>query len=402
METCEICYEKFPSSNFQELICGHKFCLVCLRSYLEIKIWTETVFKNEIICLRHSCGTPLNIYMVKEILPPDLWKKYEILWKNQIKLEVEGESQMSERTKRVRIYEDLFEHLIFKMGWKRCPICNCAIEKIGRACNYVYCESKTCQKKTVFCYICGKKIKNPKTHFQNNKCYDTIKKNDSENSKKTVDFDEKLSNITTKTDLLTEKPKQILTITEEQYGDDESKDDYNPNASDLKKNQENLKKKEEEEITEEWNKNYGKNNINEIRKKEVFNADEENTVELNKMQTVNLNIKSTEENEKIDQMKKQKNDADEEETAETTHKNINEEKKWDGSGKFKEWKKEKKNEERKNKKKLNFEPYERQPNAKKPKKQSDFYGELKIKQGEFEKNAQIKNENVYFYKCLLI
>ena len=144
METCEICYEKFPLSNFKELICGHKFCLVCLRSYLEIKIWTETVFKKEIICLSHSCGTPMNFYLVKEILPPELWKKYEILWKRQIKLEVvvegEGESQMSERTKRVRIYDDLFEHLIFKMGWKRCPNCNCVIEKIGGACNYVHCD----------------------------------------------------------------------------------------------------------------------------------------------------------------------------------------------------------------------------------------------------------------------
>ena len=273
METCEICYEKFPLSNFKELICGHKFCLVCLRSYLEIKIWTETVFKKEIICLSHSCGTPMNFYLVKEILPPELWKKYEILWKRQIKLEVEvegeGESQMSERTKRVRIYDDLFEHLIFKMGWKRCPNCNCVIEKIGGACNYVHCDSNTCRKKTLFCYTCGKKIKNPKTHFQNNKCFDEIKKNDSENSKE---------NIKTKTDLLMEKPNQVLTITEEQYGDDESKENYNPNANDVRKNEENLKKKEEEEITEEWNKNNGKNHINDVKKKEVFNSDEETIV----------------------------------------------------------------------------------------------------------------------------
>ena len=381
METCEICYEKFTLSNFKELICGHKFCLACLRSYLEIKIWTETVFKNEIICLRHSCGTPINIYLVKEILPPDLWRKYEILWKNQIKLETEGEIQMSEKTKRVRIYEDLFEHLIFKMGWKRCPNCNCAIEKIGGACNYVYCESKTCQKKTVFCYTCGKKIKSPKTHFKNNKCFDAINKNVSENSKE---------NIKTKTDL-----NQVLTITEEQYGDDESKEDYNPNANDLRKNEENSKKKEEEEITEEWNKNNGKNNINDCRKKEVFNEDEE-TVELNKIQTPDLNIKVAEENEKINQMKKQKNN--EEETTETTtheYQNISEEKKWDGPGKFKEYedlKKEKKNEEQKNEK-INSEPNER-PNAEKPKKNNDYFNEVKKQKEKYKKDAKIKEKNV--------
>ena len=75
-----------------------------------------------------------------------------------------------------------------------------------------------------------------------------------------------------------EKPNQVLTITEEQYGDDESKENYNPNANDVRKNEENLKKKEEEEITEEWNKNNGKNHINDVKKKEVFNSDEETIV----------------------------------------------------------------------------------------------------------------------------
>lgn len=346
METCEICYEKSPPHNFKDLICGHKFCLVCLRSYLEIKIWTETVCKNEIICLRPSCRTPINIYTVKEILRPNLWNKYENLWKNKIKLEVEGESQMSERAKCVRIYEDLFEHLIFKMGWKRCPNCNCVIEKIGRACNYLYCESKTCQKKTVFCYTCGKKIKNPKTHFKNNKCL----------NKK-------------------EEPSNF-----------------------------------EDETTEEYNKNYENSNIiayiNDRNKKDVLNADEETTEELNKVQTINDKLKFAEENEKINQIK-QKRDVNEEETTETSipvNKKWNEEKKWDGYGKFKEnenLKIEEKDEEQKNERKINIKTHKDQLDLKKSRKNSHLWDEIQKKQDKYKKNEKIKKKQLCL-DCRLI
>ena len=225
MQTCEICYETSLNSNFQELICQHAFCLTCLRNYLEIKIMTKNVSKNEIICLKYSCGKPINLYMVKQILPAEDYEKYEILWKKNLKEEIESpEKKASEKVKKVRIYEDLFEHIIYKMGWKRCPVCNAVIEKVGGACDYVYCQSSRCLKKTLICYFCGDNIENSQKHFINGKCPQKRKRQLEAKKMKKEDEDyKKEDEITGKTEKKDEKTendehkdeKEIIVKTDE-------------------------------------------------------------------------------------------------------------------------------------------------------------------------------------------
>ena len=84
METCEICQQILPSSDFQELTCQHIFCLKCLRTDLETKIEKETVSKKDIICLKNDCEKPINPYLLKEILSSELYEKYENLRRKRI------------------------------------------------------------------------------------------------------------------------------------------------------------------------------------------------------------------------------------------------------------------------------------------------------------------------------
>jgi len=138
---------------------------------------TKKISNKEIICLKYSCGKTINLYIVKQILPPQEYEKYEILWIKELKFEIESaDNKAPEKTKKVNIYDDLFEHIIYKKSWKRCPVCNSVIEKIGGACDYVKCESNKCLKQTLLCYVCGKKIENPLKHFINHKCKHTCKK----------------------------------------------------------------------------------------------------------------------------------------------------------------------------------------------------------------------------------
>ena len=56
-----------------------------------------------------------------------------------------------------------------KTNYTNCPNCHVPIEKI-KGCYTMRCESTTCQKKTVFCYLCGLRLteKTEKTHYGGN------------------------------------------------------------------------------------------------------------------------------------------------------------------------------------------------------------------------------------------
>ena len=180
METimCEICYENKEEFEFVNLHCNHRFCRSCFQKAFDFKANPDSAYQSNPVCPKESCKQPINFAILKENVTKECFEIYENMKKMQLSeenvaksitnKEFNNEGNFIPFTAVKKINE--FELFIEKMGWKRCPICNCVVEKIGGACQYICCESAKCSKKTIFCYVCGERIKNVSTHFIKNKC----------------------------------------------------------------------------------------------------------------------------------------------------------------------------------------------------------------------------------------
>lgn len=91
------------------------------------------------------------------------WKSHTNLTCAQYKNIIENKEDNANKDFRI-----FFE----KYNLKKCPVCFAPIIKMGN-CNYVVCESRKCQKKTTFCYICGEKLEGEEknSHFKDSNFY---------------------------------------------------------------------------------------------------------------------------------------------------------------------------------------------------------------------------------------
>ncbi len=228
-QKCQICFEHRAQNEFFQLLCTHKFCKNCLINDWTSKINMNQFDENFLKCPSESCGKPLNIYSLKELLPKDVFTRYDNLkmeqfqtgdknekkitcpkcstysiinkasqyfncpvcketfcaneqcfglWKNHDKINCEQYKRKIQ--KGIKAQSDTeFENYVNLKNWRKCPVCYTTIEKI-KNCNYVTCESKRCQKKTTFCYLCGLLLKESErsTHYLNNNAYNLCDKNE--------------------------------------------------------------------------------------------------------------------------------------------------------------------------------------------------------------------------------
>lgn len=72
---CEICYVDYPSNEFVNLSCNHKYCKSCLQHTFKIKIEEKKVRK--IICPGDKCEKEITFHKIKEILTKEMFKKYD-------------------------------------------------------------------------------------------------------------------------------------------------------------------------------------------------------------------------------------------------------------------------------------------------------------------------------------
>lgn len=209
---CKICSESKSEDSFIKLTCEHSFCLDCLEKDWTIKIQENQVDGSILKCPDENCSTPINFYVLKLHLKDKIFEKYEkALLENMEPTEKEKEKSINcpkcnilaviwkdadyfdcaeckkrfcakddckgdwEKHKNIlcaeykkKFCDQKFDAYLKAQNIKKCPVCNINIEKI-RNCNTVRCESSKCQKKTLFCYLCGKLLKeNEKsTHFVN-------------------------------------------------------------------------------------------------------------------------------------------------------------------------------------------------------------------------------------------
>ena len=187
---CEICLEKFDNENnnnyFKLKLCGHKFCIDCLKSQICNSLKPDSLNTIPIKCIK--CNTIITNKDIFEIEPDKPHNK-----SCQIKLY----SNLTEKNREWIINNS-----------KACPICHTVYEK-NHGCNHMTC--KMCFPPTHFCYLCGCILNqiNPLKHFSNkeslcyNKLWDDPDKKDisllkeintSENSKEYNDSIEEYNN----------------------------------------------------------------------------------------------------------------------------------------------------------------------------------------------------------------
>jgi hypothetical protein len=96
---CQICFENVPViEGVQLTVCRHRFCVACIKSYVELKIADGQVYpvcfhETEQLVVpivnnpadeqqqqqqpaRKACGTPIAPCDIESIVFPDVWKKY--------------------------------------------------------------------------------------------------------------------------------------------------------------------------------------------------------------------------------------------------------------------------------------------------------------------------------------
>ena len=236
---CEICLEKFDNENnnnyFKLKLCGHKFCIECLKTQICNSLKPDSMNNIPIKCVK--CNTIISNKDIFELIIPNTPeydfiidkmismfmlqispndnKKYHwcpnkkancnYIYSSQMKdigetimscpncfckicllcnniLEIDKPHNESCKTK---LYSNLNEknrNWILKNS-KDCPICHTVYEK-NSGCNHMTC--KICAPPTHFCYLCGCILNhiNPLKHFSNkeslcyNKLWDDKKPND--------------------------------------------------------------------------------------------------------------------------------------------------------------------------------------------------------------------------------
>ena len=198
---CKICFDEQPENSFIKLLCEHSYCKTCL-----LKDWTEKIEKKMVDdtilkCPSENCFIPINYYILRDNLPKEIFLKYDTLKTELFEIEIKSKEKViicpncntlsviwkdadyfkcptckktwcakencfgdwlnherltcNEYKKKYDFSDaDTFKLLVKAKSWNSCPKCHAVIEKIGN-CNKVRCESMRCQKKTLFCYLCG-------------------------------------------------------------------------------------------------------------------------------------------------------------------------------------------------------------------------------------------------------
>ncbi|XP_015517528.1 E3 ubiquitin-protein ligase RNF14 [Neodiprion lecontei] len=76
--TCKICFSEISGRHCSEITkCGHIYCKDCMRQYISLRISEGKV--NSICCPEHKCNTEITPDLVKELVSPEIYERYERL-----------------------------------------------------------------------------------------------------------------------------------------------------------------------------------------------------------------------------------------------------------------------------------------------------------------------------------
>ncbi|XP_074348941.1 E3 ubiquitin-protein ligase RSL1-like [Apium graveolens] len=192
--TCEICVEPVSSNKLfkNQKKCAHPYCLDCITKYIDAKLDYGV---SRIICPALNCDNYLDDVSCRPFISSQVFDKWcELLCESAV-LEIDrcycpygdcsvlilnecgGTVKRSkcpkckklfcfscqavwhagfrcEEARELRNSSDIAVGVLAeKKKWQRCPACHHCVERVS-GCNYV-----TCRCGTLFCYKCGKKVK---------------------------------------------------------------------------------------------------------------------------------------------------------------------------------------------------------------------------------------------------
>lgn len=198
---CQICLSPILIANCLTLSCDHRFCRDCLVEDWKNNISRGYVSTSHLKCPADKCGTPISLFELRYNLPEKFYLDYlrfsnenfqndpkskEIMikcpnrkcqtpyfifrgasyfycsWcKIRYCAECMGDwtkhegiscEEYKEKNESPEEYE--LRKTMENSGAMRCPHCkNYGVKPDG--CNFIYCTSAACQKKKMFCYMCG-------------------------------------------------------------------------------------------------------------------------------------------------------------------------------------------------------------------------------------------------------
>ena len=200
---CEICITDKDVEEGITLECDHRFCVECIKMYVEGLIESAQVTSEKLKC--PNCPQPLTIYEIEDIVPTEQFDKYQkFLLRGFVLPEDEDRAaifncpgadceffcivdkdldefqcpscshkccprcknevhkgftceQYQEWRRENSVADSKFDEMMKREGLMKCPKCGTVIEKIS-GCQYMSCTSSQCQGRTYLCWECGKNI----------------------------------------------------------------------------------------------------------------------------------------------------------------------------------------------------------------------------------------------------
>jgi hypothetical protein len=150
-ESCTICLDEGPSTDFRQLGCGHRFCVECLKDALRLGLdeeWAQAMAER-LRCPKRGCKYQMNAQDVEVISGDEA---------------------------RVARYHELLTLLFINANrnFRRCPMLNCeAIYEVGPNAQTITCRGN-CQAR--FCSHCRE------PHRQNEPCQEASAPNQNNNN----------------------------------------------------------------------------------------------------------------------------------------------------------------------------------------------------------------------------
>lgn len=169
---CGSCQSSCHPDDLLSPACGHLFCSRCLRHH----ILQVDFIRQGVKCL--CCTTTLTPSLVKRAIGNEAYAAQQAQMEREdaelahsvamgAKLpcprcgmdEHEGVTceKFQEWQRDNSRADRRFNELMAQERWRRCPSCGMASERAG-GCNFMQCNSAKCQKRTYWCYICGRQL----------------------------------------------------------------------------------------------------------------------------------------------------------------------------------------------------------------------------------------------------
>ncbi|XP_021764442.1 probable E3 ubiquitin-protein ligase ARI5 [Chenopodium quinoa] len=136
-DICKICYDELESGNNRSVSCGHKFCVVCWKSYISVAIDDTGAGVLSLKCPAIKCQAAVTRDLIVELASKEEKEKYDEYF---VRSFVEGRKNTTK--------------------WCPAPGCDKAVEFVVQE-GGIHGYDVTCLCSSAFCWNCGEEPHRP-------------------------------------------------------------------------------------------------------------------------------------------------------------------------------------------------------------------------------------------------